>query len=227
MTGRHASFLWIVAVATSIYSGCADELPVVEDESSALFDVKVSNFCNDDQKAQLARVVPAALSVASSALTAWRASENRSARGQRWFGTALSAEQKGKVADTFQKIQAKLASEEITYDCVDECTKAVAFVADDPNLLYVCPQYWALPDSGLNSKIDTIIHEVSHIVGIKDIGQGILYSELYAQVAPDRAINNADNYAYFTVDNTNLTIGPRAGRPPSVSRDSSSAELDR
>lgn len=64
--------------------------------------------------------------------------------------------------------------------------------------LYLCGAYMSAPTTGVNSKMDTLVHEMSHAVSYTDdIEYGMERCLWLASNSPYQAINNADNYAYF------------------------------
>ena len=84
-----------------------------------------------------------------------------------------------------------------------ECLKiqnVIAYTYKGSRVLYVCSLYRNEPDiKGTNTKLGTIVHELTHAVAYTD---DIIYGKTnclnLARSNPDMAIKNADNYHYFS-----------------------------
>ena len=84
-----------------------------------------------------------------------------------------------------------------------ECAKiqnVIAYTYKGSTTIFVCSLYRAEPDvKGTDTKLGTIVHELSHAVAYTD---DIIYGRTsclnLARTSPDQAIRNADNYHYFS-----------------------------
>ena len=122
-----------------------------------------------------------------------------------WFG-AQTAARLTTVSNNFNAIANALENETIEFICGSSTCGAgwYAFVyPTQPYKVYLCSGFWSAPTSGFNSKADTIVHEVSHfnvVAGTDDHTYGQTNCKNLASSDPSRAIENADNYAYFAAD---------------------------
>ncbi len=74
----------------------------------------------------------------------------------------------------------------------------VAYTYHGSTTLYLCAGYFSAPTTGSDSKMGTIVHEMSHAVAYtEDYKYGPSDCQALAKNYPDMAINNADNYEYF------------------------------
>jgi hypothetical protein len=74
----------------------------------------------------------------------------------------------------------------------------VAYTYHGATTLYLCDGYFRAPTQGSDSKIGTIVHEMSHAVAYtEDFKYGEQACQSLAKSDPLDAINNADNYEYF------------------------------
>ena len=65
--------------------------------------------------------------------------------------------------------------------------------------LYMCDAYFSAADTGYDSKMGVVVHELSHAVAYtEDWVYGQYDCRYIAQYYSDYAIQNADNYEYFT-----------------------------
>ena len=84
-----------------------------------------------------------------------------------------------------------------------ECLKiknVIAYTYHGSNMIYLCSLYRTEPSiKGENTKLGTVLHEFTHAVAYtEDITYGKSNCEYLARTQPDQAVNNADNYHYFT-----------------------------
>lgn len=81
-----------------------------------------------------------------------------------------------------------------------ECRDGVyAYTYHGAMTVYFCSAYFSAPTLGSNSKMGTIVHEMSHAVAYTDdIVYGERACQSLAQADPSQAIKNADNYEYFS-----------------------------
>ena len=76
-----------------------------------------------------------------------------------------------------------------------------AYTYPGGSVIYLCDVYFQSPTTGTDSKMDTIIHEMSHAVAYtEDYAYSMESSLDLARTSPSQAINSADNYAYFAVE---------------------------
>ena len=78
-------------------------------------------------------------------------------------------------------------------------SEIIAYTYRKSTTVYLCADYRSAPDvKGRNTKLGTLIHEMSHAVAYtEDIVYGRRTCMAYAQYEPEDAIRNADNYNYF------------------------------
>jgi peptidyl-Lys metalloendopeptidase len=125
---------------------------------------------------------------------------------QTWFGD-YDATRYNQVGNNFNAIYNALAHEEtLTFHCDDtseiNCRGAYAWVNPRAAFnIHVCPAYWRLPPTGLESKADVIVHETSHfnvVAGTTDkFANGPAECMDLAKRDPDKAIQTADSYSFF------------------------------
>jgi len=91
------------------------------------------------------------------------------------------------------------------FDCRgSSCSSGViAYVyPGQPATVYLCTTFFNLPATGPTSQADTMVHEISHfttIGGTQDYAYGQTNCRNLANSNADRAVLNADNYAFFSV----------------------------
>lgn len=170
--------------------------------------------CSPNERASIDTAVSDAFD-ALSAATVQIASSNGAY--QQWFGIWDPVRAK-KVRTTIAALKNHIRTSKITYFCAqtgeqncDPGTYANVFPSD-PSTIYLCPAYFELPtlsesdflevfESG--TQAGTIIHEMSHynVVGGTDdncYNRGVCTD--YARRLPNRAVQNADSYQYFSED---------------------------
>ena len=80
--------------------------------------------------------------------------------------------------------------------------------SDDPSRLSAmgfCNAYFQLPEGGMNSKMGSIAHELTHAFArTKDHAYGFEKCMQLAKSQPDLAIENADNYEFFIEEKLQL-----------------------
>lgn len=130
---------------------------------------------------------------------------------KKWFGTPYNA----KVRENYKTMNSSMESKQFTLFSFpspkdtpsrDECEKGVfAFTYQGYQTIYLCESYFAASLTGTDSKMGTIVHEMSHAVamtddvrlnGISVYGQSGCLN--LASKYPTLAANNADNYEYFS-----------------------------
>lgn len=117
-----------------------------------------------------------------------------------WFGLAYSG-----YMDTVKGnyLDIKTAMERYQYtlylhgpDCPPGAV--VAYTYFGSTVVYMCDGYFTAPTTGTDSKMGTIVHEMSHAVArTEDIVYGQYKCRQLAASNPKQATNNADNYEYF------------------------------
>ena len=123
-----------------------------------------------------------------------------------WFG-ALNAGRIRKVKQVFQGMKNALETDIITYIFDDPRCKpdVYAFTYKDSRKIYLCDAYVRSANIlGIDTKLCTIVHELSHaVMSTDDNGYGRLTCLNLAKSNPNEAINNGDSYCYFA-ETTNI-----------------------
>ena len=119
-----------------------------------------------------------------------------------WFGTYLK-KRFSTVSSHYNAINSAFATKSVTYDCT--CTEDYyAYVYPrNPYKIYVCNVFWQAPATGRDSKMGTLIHEMSHfrvVASTDDYVYGATGAHNLALTSPAKAIDNADNHEYFAED---------------------------
>jgi hypothetical protein len=125
-------------------------------------------------------------------------------------------EQKSKakqIADNFDLVEQQASP--LPNRCASpvdaECSSlAVAYVPADKSAVMFCRSFFS--DS---AKVQTyiLLHELTHVyTGVSDRGYGS--ERVFAHLAPDSAIDNADSYALFATDTSGVTGGAGSVRGP-------------
>mmetsp|Transcript_58242 Transcript_58242/g.161011 ORF Transcript_58242/g.161011 Transcript_58242/m.161011 type:complete len:413 (-) Transcript_58242:282-1520(-) len=71
-------------------------------------------------------------------------------------------------------------------------------------VVYLGPKFWQAEPTGMDSRADTIVHEVTHLcLNTKDIAYG---REACLALSPQDAVCNADNFSYFCAQALNLCL---------------------
>ena len=127
---------------------------------------------------------------------------SNSALYTRWFGTSFRGSK-----DTVQGnyLDIKYAMERYRYTLYfhgPECQRDwYAYTHHGGAVIYLCDVYFKVHTTGYDSKMDTIVHEMSHAVAYTvDKAYSMQSSLDLAKNFPATAINSADNYAYFAVE---------------------------
>ena len=113
-----------------------------------------------------------------------------------WFGV----NQLNKVVTKLQTMKDVLEKETITYSfCGLFCRKSTyAYCYRNSRKIYLCKSYKKAPDTGLDSKMGILTHELSHaILSTRDLEYFFNPCKFLAFKAPHEAINNANNFEYF------------------------------
>ncbi|MFT6711469.1 MAG: peptidyl-Lys metalloendopeptidase [Arenicella sp.] len=189
-----------------------------------------ANFssCSASEQSQINQALSVAESISLTArddLSATPISKRPVAeRYVKWFGS-YSLDRWDTVQRNFDKIYEATASKTIGFDCdcPDSFSNDYAFVTPSaPYFITLCGAFWSAPVSGTNSRAGTIVHEISHfnvVAGTDDDAYGKQDTSDLAVSNPDEAVDNADNYEYFS-ENTPVLSMPG---PADLVIDSSSA----
>lgn len=122
-----------------------------------------------------------------------------------WFG-ACDATRYSKVKGNFGKITPGLQA---TYPAScggSSCTAntyAYVFPNDASHTVYLCAVFWKVTQNNcvIDSQPGTLIHEMSHfsnVAATQDYTYGTTNCRNLARNNPGQAVNNADNYCYYT-----------------------------
>lgn len=116
-----------------------------------------------------------------------------------WFGS-YTGERHGVVRDSYRKVMRYFTDETITYTPHgDRCKDTYyAYTYFGAKAVWLCPVFWRVDLTGINSKAGTIVHELSHAAAhTGDHAYGVEGAKWLAANDPGRAVTNADNYEYF------------------------------
>ncbi|KAL9964465.1 hypothetical protein ACROYT_G028111 [Oculina patagonica] len=159
---------------------------------------------NAAQKAETKEVHRAAYHYIASAIPDVQTSPNRV---DTWFGTSSVSS----LVQIYQTMEGLLRSDTMTYvhDAPDCEEYEVAYTFTGTRTLYLCPLYESFPSLlGYDSKMGTIVHELSHALAYTDdIVYGISACKWLAQEHPSDAANNADNYQFFVTTSFPFNYG--------------------
>ena len=118
-------------------------------------------------------------------------------RAKTWFGE----NQVDSATSVFEKMEEILRDDRITYIFGGKyCDKdTFAYTFHDSRKIYLCKSYEkANKNSGLDTKVGILTHELSHALSkTDDKVYGISACKKLAKKAPHKAVKNADNYEYF------------------------------
>ena len=117
-----------------------------------------------------------------------------------WFGAADSG-RITTVKDVYLDMWIALGSTVFDFVYYGSSCKSnwFAYTCFDCRYISFCNVYFSSPDTGINSKMGTIIHELSHALErIEDIQYGTTNCRNLASTNPAEAIKNADSYEYFS-----------------------------
>ena len=118
-----------------------------------------------------------------------------------WFGKSTTTRQTD-VTTHFSNIYNSLENKTISYDCAT-CSEDYSYAYVYPTkhyTIYLCGSFWSANVTGTDSRAGTLIHELSHfeiVAGTDDHVYGQTEAKNLAKIAPDQAVNNADNYEFF------------------------------
>ncbi len=137
------------------------------------------------------------LDAAIAELAGWN-TRQENALYTEWFG-ADDAGRYQTIRDHYQRIRNRLNSPH-TYDLTpDDCDPGVyAYTHDGDDTVSLCSGYFSAPNTGIDSKFGTFVHEWSHsVVSTDDIVYGPTKARNLAKTKPGDAVRNADNHEYF------------------------------
>ncbi|KAJ7910737.1 peptidyl-Lys metalloendopeptidase [Mycena leptocephala] len=188
------------ATHTTFISG---ELAVAHRSASPLGRRIVYESCGVSEQSTLVSAVTFGQSYAAEANEYLTTHASSTLRWETWFGP-YTADHHATLLNHFSNIAAVDFSD-VTYDC--HCTapkdpdQVIAYVyPDNFGTIHICGGFWLLQATGTDSQGGTLVHEASHwsnIASTNDYAYGHVAAVELAQVEPNEAIANADNYEYF------------------------------
>ncbi|WP_318218783.1 M35 family metallo-endopeptidase [Streptomyces sp. SCL15-6] len=116
-----------------------------------------------------------------------------------WFGTH-DAVRYATVRQHYTDISAVIAGQTVTYDLTGAgCQPGwYAYTYRNTRKVWFCSGFWSAPVTGTDSKLGTVVHELSHAVcSTDDLVYGESGAHTLASTNPANAIRNADNHEYF------------------------------
>ena len=117
-----------------------------------------------------------------------------------WFGMNPS-EVPSPWDDVLSDTWAAMQTSTFTIQLHDpDCPEGIyAYTYHESDTLYMCDAFFSAEDTGYDSKMGVVVHELSHAVGCtEDWVYGQYNCRDLALYYSDYAIENADNYEYFT-----------------------------
>lgn len=142
---------------------------------------------------------------------------NSCPRYEMWFG-AYDASRHAELYSGYVNIRDDLDSANIVFDCGCNQSYYAYVYTNRPYEIFLCKAFWNAPMLGYNSKMGTVIHEISHfniVAGTDDHAYGASACQDLADTNPNQAINNADNHEYMAENSSpNLTCD---AAPPTIS----------
>jgi peptidyl-Lys metalloendopeptidase len=110
------------------------------------------------------------------------------------------------VTNTFSNMTNTLENRRISFSC--NCNENwFAYVhANRPYIIWLCNLFWTTTN---DERVVTVIHEASHwnVVGsTNDYAYGVEDSQALADDDPSKAVDNAENYGYFALNNPPLSM---------------------
>ena len=164
---------------------------------------KVTNSnCSPNEVSQVNEALVDAEKLTADAV-AYFAADVHGPRYTLWFGP-YEPTRWATVKSTFEKIYRTLNTEAIKTNCRPSDCSVGTFSFVYPSKLpfeeNVCSAFFAAPRFGTDTRAGTLIHDLSHLVGIgptQDWVFGASAAISISKANPGQAINNADNYEYF------------------------------
>lgn len=123
-----------------------------------------------------------------------------------WFGTYVSSRY-ATLRAHFAAIADALHNKPITVDCGCQASYYAYVYPTQPYKIYVCNGFWTAPLRGADSKLGTLIHEISHfnaVASTDDWAYGQPGAKSLATSDPLRALDNADSHEYFAENTPSL-----------------------
>jgi peptidyl-Lys metalloendopeptidase len=159
--------------------------------------------CTTSQQSTLQTAHANAITYSNKAINYINANPGGSTLHAYWFGTYNSSRY-STTKSHYTAINLAFFNESaVTYDC--GCKKPYyAYVyPTQPYKIYLCKVFWTAPTTGRDSKMGTLIHEMSHfnvVASTDDYVYGATGAHNLALTDPAKAIDNADNHEYFAED---------------------------
>lgn len=129
---------------------------------------------------------------------------------KRWFG-ARTPNRVSRVRKAFKDIKAFLVTKQFTYwyngrHCRP---RVLAYTWQGSRHIVLCPLQYRLPHIiHAYSQLNTLLHEQTHAVAYTDdLGYGVRRALRLARLYPNKAINNAANYAYYFITTNPIEYG--------------------
>lgn len=93
----------------------------------------------------------------------------------------------------------------ISFDCccctADEESRGVVAVVRDSGVVCLCDNmFLSTPGHGYYSKIETVVHEISHLCGTEDVikdGKKVYDDKGCKDLSPDEKVTNAAYYQHY------------------------------
>lgn len=122
------------------------------------------------------------------------------AKYKKWFG-AHTAARLATAKGVYTKVVDGLESKQFTYVNNGPLCRAndIAYTSDGSDKIWICQAFWTLPATGQDSQAGTVVHEHSHTSAkTNDHKYGTPDCIQLAKDDPDKAIDNADNFEYYS-----------------------------
>ncbi|HZY79761.1 MAG TPA: M35 family metallopeptidase [Cyclobacteriaceae bacterium] len=122
------------------------------------------------------------------------------ARYKEWFG-AHTPSRLSTVKTNYDKVKKRMETVRFTYYCHGSACRPgdFAYTTHGNDKIWLCSAFRNAQPTGPDSKAGTIVHEHTHATSsTEDIVYGRNNCRSLARSTPDDAINNADNYEYYS-----------------------------
>jgi len=175
----------------------SNSLQITTQESLAPEAMKAPYPCSSQETSQINSAASSQRSMISAAFSA--INQGDSSYYKEWFGAYTDA--RWNIGSSC--ISAIRGNSVVRYACDDQRgVYAYVYPADSSHTIYCCEAFWTAPNAGgFDTKAGTLIHELSHfnnICGTDDWVYGVAAARNLAATNPNRALDNADNYEYFS-----------------------------
>lgn len=128
-------------------------------------------------------------------------------RQTKWFGALNSTT----AADVLKAYRNALGAASLTHlwcpvsnnlDFAWEVGDAAAVHPTEPGSIFLTPAFFRMPNTGVDSQRGTVVHELTHVVGVgvKPEVYGPGKAKELARTDPAKARRNSDNYQYYVED---------------------------